>query len=136
MRFASSTTSIIYHPFVVKKKKKAMESKFHETYTVEQEDEIHKKFNERGYVAIRNVLTPAECTETLKEMNQQMQAMNPKFNLWDATTFGEAPILNNFGMYAKQPIFSTQFVKNRENENVYKAFSILYNDGNLLMNHD
>ena len=62
--------------------------------------------------------------------------MSSGFDLSDVATYGQTPIVNNFGLYAKKPIFSAQFLKNRENERLHKAFSILYGDDQLLVNHD
>jgi ectoine hydroxylase-related dioxygenase (phytanoyl-CoA dioxygenase family) len=113
-----------------------MEEKYHKTFTVDQEDKIKEYFLENGYVAIRDILTEDDCTNTLKEMNQQMHELDPTFDMNNPDTYGQAPILNNYGMYAKLPIFSKQFLLNRQNEKLHRAFSILYNDDKLLVNHD
>lgn len=113
-----------------------MESKFHKTFTVDQEKELLEFFLENGYVAIRDVLTNDECNKTLMEINEQMKDMNPKFEIINASTYEHAPIINNFGMHAKRPIFTRQFLENRQNPKIFKALCILYGHNNIIVNHD
>ncbi|AYV78231.1 MAG: WD repeat protein [Edafosvirus sp.] len=112
------------------------ESKFHITFTIDQEKEIKDFFLTNGYVAIRDVLTEAQCNDTVEDINKQMKETNPLFDINNVSTYEHAPIINNFGMHAKRPIFTKQFLENRQNEKIYKAFSLLYGDGDILMNHD
>jgi ectoine hydroxylase-related dioxygenase (phytanoyl-CoA dioxygenase family) len=112
------------------------QSKFHKTFTVDQEKELREFFLENGYVAVRDVLTAEECDKTLAEVNDQMKSMNSNFDINDISTYEHAPIVNNWGMYTKRPIFTKQFLENRQNPKIYKALCILYGHGDLIVNHD
>lgn len=115
---------------------KKKEYKYHKSFTIDQEDELLTYFKEKGYVVIRDVLNEKECNVTLDEINKQMKELNPKFDINNSETYHDAPIMNNFGMYAKQPIFSQQFLENRQNAKIHKAFSILYGTDKFLISHD
>ena len=82
----------------------------------------------------------AECKATLGEMNQQMKILDPRFDLYDVKTYEHAPITNNFGLYAKRPIFTPAFLNNRQNPGLVKIFALLLGCSSgaseMLVNHD
>jgi hypothetical protein len=44
--------------------------------------------------------------------------------------------LPQYGQVTRTPIFAPQFLRNRQNANVHKAFSILFGNEDLIVNHD
>lgn len=116
------------------------EAKYHQTFTLDQEAEIKAHFLEHGYVAVRDLLSRSDCKATLDEMNDMMKQLNTDFDLFDATTYEHAPIINNFGLHAKKPIFTPAFLNNRQNPGIAKIFSLLLvasgSDDKILVNHD
>ncbi|AYV81533.1 MAG: WD repeat protein [Harvfovirus sp.] len=102
----------------------------------EEEEKLKEFFKKNGYVVVRDVLTEEECRATYDEMGAQMKRLNEKFDISDVATYGEAPVTSNYGLYTSTPIFSKQFMLNRQNPNVYRAFSLLYGDENLIVNQD
>ncbi|AYV84058.1 MAG: hypothetical protein Hyperionvirus16_33 [Hyperionvirus sp.] len=111
-------------------------SEFHETFKIQHEKELKKFFDENGYVAIRGILTDDDCQNTLDDIDQQMKKIDPRFDINDASTYEHAPILNNFGMYAKKPIITEQFCKNRQNDSIHRAFQILCGEDQILVSID
>src|SRR5665647_814242 len=99
---------------------------YHKTFDITEEKEIQTFFKENGYVAIRDVLTDEECKATLDEMGSQMKELNPKFDIHDASTHDEMPVINNFGLSTKRAVFSKQLLENRQNPKIYRAFQLLY----------
>lgn len=108
----------------------------HIAFGLDQPEEIKAYFNENGYVAIRGVLSKDECERTLHEMGSQMKKLSSEFDINDVQSYDKAPIRNSFGIYTRVPIYSQQFLLNRQNPNVYKAFSLLYNEDKIIVNHD
>jgi hypothetical protein len=105
-------------------------------FSLDQEKEILEHFNEYGFVAIKDILTVEECKLTYEEIGKQMNEMEPKFNIHDTSTYDHMPGNLNYGMHANDPIFSEQFLMNRQNERVHKAFSIIYGTKDIIVNHD
>ncbi|AYV81437.1 MAG: hypothetical protein Harvfovirus34_2 [Harvfovirus sp.] len=111
-------------------------SEFHQTFTIDEEKLFKKFFDENGYVAIRGILTDEDCQKTLDEINGQIKNIEPRFDINDVSTYEHAPIFNNFGMYAKKPIITEQFCKNRQNESIHRAFQILCAEEQILVSID
>ncbi|AYV83884.1 MAG: WD repeat protein [Hyperionvirus sp.] len=102
---------------------------------VEEEKKMKEYFDVHGYVVVRDVLTVAECKATYEEIGGQLKKLNEKFDIDDLGSYGEAS-LSNYGLYSARPIFSKQVMRNRENENIYRAFSILSEEKDLIVNQD
>ena len=82
-----------------------------------------------GAVGITNVLTTAECVETISDVENIMQKEfnNNEFCLSDQETHSIADShLNAFGVIGKAPLFSNVLTRNRFHPNVQKAYSIVY----------
>lgn len=100
-----------------------------------EENEILNYFNENGYVCVR-VLSNQECIDTFTDVGAQMTSLNSGFNIMDPETYGNAPISGNYGLYSGTPIFTRKFLENRQNQNIYNVYKLLYGDDNLIVNHD
>lgn len=111
-------------------------SEFHLTFTIDQEKELKKFFDENGYVAIKEILTDDDCKNTLDDIDGQIKKIEPRFDIKDVSTYEFAPIFNNFGMYAKKPIITEQFCKNRQNAKIHRAFQILCGEEQILVSVD
>ena len=109
---------------------------YHTSFTLNESQEIQAYFKQYGYVAVRDVLTPQECQNTYNEMNAHMKAINPAFDIYDVNTYDSTPLINNFGLYSHTPLFTSQFLHNRQNPDVFAVFALLYGTRNLLVNHD
>src|SRR4051812_39458925 len=92
-------------------------------------------FQQNGYVVIDNILSTNECQATLEEIGNELNKIDGRFILTDPSTYDYAP-MNGIGIYTDQPIFSRQFLLNRSNPNVYRAFSLVSENPNLIVNHD
>src|SRR6185503_2660615 len=109
---------------------------YHQNFSLDQASEIKTFFTDNGYVVIKDILTIDECQLTYNDIGNQMKSINSKFDISNINTYGDAPINNNYGMYTGTPIFSEQFLLNRQNKNVYKAFSMLCDEKELIVSHD
>ena len=112
------------------------EGDYHVSFTMDQQVEIQTHFREKGYVVVRGLLSKEECKATLDEMNEEMRRVNAKFNLYDPLTFSEAPIINNFGLHTKRPVFTPAFLHNRQNPGIVSVFKLLLEEEHILVNHD
>lgn len=107
-------------------------------FELENHEDIKAFFAVNGFVIIKDILTPEECKQTYMEMGELMAELDPRFDLNDMNTWQYAPVHQNYGILSDNPIFKPQFIKNRVNQNLIKAASILYNlpETELLVNHD
>jgi ectoine hydroxylase-related dioxygenase (phytanoyl-CoA dioxygenase family) len=105
-------------------------------FTIDQADAIKKYFHEHGYVVVQDALTPEECQNTYNEINAQLKQLDDRFDITDVNTYEHAKIVNNYGLYTNTPIFSRQFMLNRQNKNIHQIFSLLYDTKDFLVNQD
>eukprot|EP00004_Rigifila_ramosa_P021718 TRINITY_DN5832_c0_g1_i1.p2 TRINITY_DN5832_c0_g1~~TRINITY_DN5832_c0_g1_i1.p2 ORF type:complete len:358 (+),score=78.33 TRINITY_DN5832_c0_g1_i1:71-1075(+) len=92
-------------------------------------------FAEYGFAVFRDVLTAAECEATIQEMVGVVRASAPGFVLEDAATHGEWKS-RSFGMISASPVFLPQFVRNRQNPHIHRAFATVLGTPDLLVSHD
>jgi hypothetical protein len=105
-------------------------------FTLDEPRQLVAFFREHGYAAVRGVLSEEECLETYEEVNRLMKAAQPDFDLFDPNTYDRAPINPNYGVFGHGPIFARRFLRNRQHPNVYRAFALLLEVPELLVNHD
>lgn len=65
-----------------------------------------------------------------------MKNKDPRIQLNNLDSYDYIPIINNYGLYTNKPIFSRQFMINGQNEKFYQCFTLLYNNNDLMVNHD
>eukprot|EP00026_Physarum_polycephalum_P010707 Phypoly_transcript_10881.p1 GENE.Phypoly_transcript_10881~~Phypoly_transcript_10881.p1 ORF type:complete len:355 (-),score=70.03 Phypoly_transcript_10881:129-1193(-) len=106
-------------------------------FDVTQEAEIQDFFNKFGFVVVRDVLTQEDCKNTLDEIYSILEN-GTQFKRGDVGTWSNWPAdsIERYGSPHKPPVFTPQFLRNRQNPNVYKVFSQLLHEDKLLSNHD
>jgi len=95
--------------------------------------------NTYGVVVIRDILTPEECEDTISEIFRIFEVdSDRKFKKNDISTWDNWPSsgIIRYGQPTRAPIFTRQILKNRQNPNLFKAFSILLGSEDLLVSHD
>jgi hypothetical protein len=65
-----------------------------------------------------------------------MRRLAPAFDLADPSSYDRAPINPNYGVVGRAAVFSHRFLHNRQHPNVFRAFTLLADDPDLLINHD
>eukprot|EP01133_Synstelium_polycarpum_P013656 gene13656-16081_t len=107
---------------------------------LEGEEGPAKQFFERfGFVVVRDVLTPQDCQNTVSEIFDIIEHKSPTFNRKDRSTWDAFPTddaIPQYGSPSRPPIFTRQFLMNRQNENVYRVFSTFLNNKDLMVNND
>lgn len=112
-------------------------SEFIPTFDITEISEIKNYMQINGYVVIRDILTSTECQTTAEDINQQIKANDSRFNLYDPSTYDYMKTHGLYGMITKSPIFTDQFLMNRQNPRLIEAFKMLYpKDMPLIVNHD
>jgi ectoine hydroxylase-related dioxygenase (phytanoyl-CoA dioxygenase family) len=111
------------------------------SFAVNEAQEMKEFFDEYGFVVIRDVLTPQECTDTLTEVFDVLQYFEPQKCSWDRndiTTWNQWPsnAMERFGSPSRPPIFTRQFMLNRVNPNMHKVFATLIGEQDLIVSHD
>lgn len=87
-----------------------------------------------GVVAVTNVLTRAECDETLADMG-----LPAYINVRDPATYGRADaVLNRYGVLGDGPLFTAALIRNRCHPNVIAAYEAAYQlpAGDIIAQHD
>jgi hypothetical protein len=105
-------------------------------FNINQKSDIRDYMNKNGYVVINNILTKEECKLTTFDINNQIQKLDSRFNIFKPETYDYMVTHGQYGMITKKPIFTDQFLINRQNKNIIEAFKILYGDEDLIVNHD
>lgn len=112
-------------------------SEFMTMFTLEQKSEIRDFVKENGFVIIKNILNKNDCELTAYDVNQQIKALDERFQINDPSTYEYMKTIGQFGMITKEPIFTHQFLMNRQNPNVIEAFKTVYADNTkLITGHD
>ena len=102
---------------------------------------IKQIFKEYGMVGITGVLTPEECNETIKDVENiiKEETNDQTFSIDNIETYDVASLcMNRYGTIGKKPLFSKTLLRNRTHPNVRKAYSILYGlkENELVCQHD
>jgi hypothetical protein len=86
---------------------------------------------------VRDVLTQEDCDQTLEDIYSILEA-DGKFERNNPDTWHNWPAdaIPRYGNMSKPPIFLPQFMRNRQNPNVHKVFSLLLKEEDLITNHD
>eukprot|EP00339_Tiarina_fusa_P027695 CAMPEP_0117040964 /NCGR_PEP_ID=MMETSP0472-20121206/28636_1 /TAXON_ID=693140 ORGANISM="Tiarina fusus, Strain LIS" /NCGR_SAMPLE_ID=MMETSP0472 /ASSEMBLY_ACC=CAM_ASM_000603 /LENGTH=329 /DNA_ID=CAMNT_0004751843 /DNA_START=1 /DNA_END=987 /DNA_ORIENTATION=+ len=117
----------------------SQDSRFSESFAIDQEAEIKEFFNEYGVVVIRDVLTSEECQATVQDIIRILED-NSGFRYNDPSTWNSWPAngIERYGQAQREPYMTKHFMENRQNPNVLRPFSYLYNTPmeNLIINQD
>lgn len=108
---------------------------FVKSFSIKETNEIQDFFHQYGFVVIHKVLTPEQCEATRAEMFDHIEKLCATFDRNNKNTWAEWKS-ESFGMSGKEPVFTLQVLRNRQNENVYQAFATILNNEKLLTNHD
>jgi len=106
---------------------------------LDQEDQIRECLDTYGVVVIRDILTPQESEDSLAEIFRIFEVESDrKFKRRDIGTWDCWPSngIEKYGQPTRTPIFTRQFLMNRQNPNLFKAFTILLGSEDLLVSHD
>lgn len=105
------------------------------SFELEQQHDIRRFFDEHGYVVVRNVLSECETTATRDDFFSQF---NPDEEA-SVTDFLSC-FMNKFSrmgiMGIGNEVSSLSQLANRQNERVYGAFTAVYGDDQLIVDHD
>jgi Phytanoyl-CoA dioxygenase (PhyH) len=104
--------------------------------TVNEATEIRDFFHEYGYVVIRNVLSIEAVEASKNEFFGQFDHTNDDaitefLNRRTENPFSRMGIIGN-----RSDLRSMTQLSNRQNEQVYRAFAIVYDDPKLIVDHD
>ncbi|EFC49153.1 phytanoyl-CoA dioxygenase-like protein [Naegleria gruberi] len=113
-----------------------------QSFTVDSDDQqVLQFFNTYGFVVFENVLNQEETQATVNDIFKILSdGTEGKFNPEDTSTWNCWPqnALEHFGNVSIPSIFSRQFFMNRQNENVVRAFSKVFQlpMTELIVSHD
>lgn len=103
------------------------------SFKVKDTTEIKLFFREYGYVVVDNVITNSECYKTCDEIwDISGMKKNRPSTYYNWSKYGK----EKQGIPSRKPIFTPNVMNNRQNENVYKVFSMLLDNEDLLSSHD
>lgn len=110
---------------------------FAQSFSLEEPEALCAFFKEYGFVVVRDVLSPEQCAATVDDIYGLLESMS-EFQRDDRATWSAWPVnsIERYGSPQRDPVFLQSFLKNRQNPNVYKAFSLLLCTDDLLVNHD
>lgn len=109
-----------------------------QSFSLNEEEEIKKFFTEYGFVIIRDVLSKEDCKLTIDEMWSILEGYDIKrddIETWDNRNWRRTGIFSE-GILGGDPFFTPQALKNRQNPNLHKAFSLVLGTDKLFVNHD
>ncbi|GAM20633.1 hypothetical protein SAMD00019534_038080 [Acytostelium subglobosum LB1] len=96
-------------------------------------------FNRFGFVVVRDVLTGDDCDRTVSEIFDIIESKSPRFKRNDRSTWDHFPTeesIMQYGSPSRPPIFTRQFLMNRQNPRVYRVFAELLKNPDLMVNND
>jgi len=108
------------------------------SFSLDEGENIRNFFNNFGFVVIRDVFNPEECTATIDDIWNYIKKNKIDRNdretwsrrYWSGTGLAEE------GIIGFDCIFTHRTIQNRQNPNLHKAASIILGSPNLLVNHD
>lgn len=105
------------------------------------DEEIQQFFSQYGFVVFENVLTKEQVDATVSDIYDLLETnTNGKFQRKDTTQWNSWPenALEHFGNVSIPSIFSRQFLMNRQNGKVVKAFARVFQlpETELVVSHD
>ncbi|KAL9642528.1 hypothetical protein ABK040_011095 [Willaertia magna] len=126
---------------------------FTKPFDVNKEIEEAKQFfSEWGFVVFKNVINQSEIDESINDIFNYMESgsfeyimakdVNKKYETIlkrnDILTWEDKnwPTMAEEGIFGVTPVFTKNILKNRQNENIYKAFKEITNEEKLWVNMD
>jgi len=103
------------------------------SFDLNDEQKIIDCYNQHGVVVVRNVLTKLECKETFADLD-----LPSGCDLTKPETYHHLDrVVNRYGVYGSNPIFTKTILRNRTHPNVQRVFELLYGSQiPLLVQHD
>jgi len=107
--------------------------RFVKSFSLTEPQEALDFFNQLGFVVFRDCLTQEECQNSVDAMFRLLD-----FDPANADTWTRWPSegMEKYAMPTRSPVFEPEFLQNRQNPNVHRAFGILLGRDDLLSNHD
>eukprot|EP01006_Ploeotia_vitrea_P006653 TRINITY_DN14264_c0_g1_i1.p1 TRINITY_DN14264_c0_g1~~TRINITY_DN14264_c0_g1_i1.p1 ORF type:complete len:407 (-),score=42.61 TRINITY_DN14264_c0_g1_i1:41-1210(-) len=108
-------------------------------FTKDQPDAILDFFREWGFVVLRDALTQEDCDATANDLHNILERGAPGWDRNDPATWDRWPenSIPQYGQAQRDPIFTPQFIRNRQNPNIYALYQLLLGgESDLLVNHD
>jgi len=117
-----------------------VEDGFVQSFELTDEQKIKEFFARFGFVVINNILTSVECKETIDYLWESIQELSPNIkrddtSSWENKYWANTGIIEE-GIVGYGPIWSQRAFINRQNPKLAKAYSILFDREDLLVNHD
>lgn len=110
-----------------------------QSFSLNQEAEIHEFFTQFGFVIVRDVFSKETCEATINEMwanlADKYEIARDDPDTWQNNTWRHTGIFSE-GILGGNPFWTHQALTNRQNPNLHKAFSIVLGTEDLLVNHD
>jgi len=107
-------------------------------FTVDQKQDISHFFTKYGFVVIKDVLNAGEVEASVSEIWTELEEADERLDRTDPATWGNLSsrhIMKN-GILTAGISQGVQAWRNRQNEDVYKAFAIVLKDDNILCSLD
>jgi len=107
-------------------------------FNLEQEEEFKKFFEEYGLVVVKNVINEEECGRTADEVWDYLRTYTDGLPILkeDANTWDRWPWGGHLGILGNFPIMTPQACRNRQNPNIHKVFSVLFETPKLWVSVD
>ena len=106
-------------------------------FDINQKQDISSHMKKYGYVVIQNVLSQEECNKTTEETNQLIKQFDSRFEIFDPNTYDYMKTANNYGIFTKLPLFTSQLLRNRQKPTIIESFRSSYEMiPPLIINHD
>ncbi|EGC37333.1 hypothetical protein DICPUDRAFT_46602 [Dictyostelium purpureum] len=97
-------------------------------------------FERFGFLVVRGCISEEDADKTQNEIFDIIESKISTFKRDDISTwdnaFEEGTSIPQYGSPSKPPVFKRQFLLNRTNPNVFKVFSKLLKNEELVVNHD
>jgi len=107
-------------------------------FGVDQLDQIRDHLQREGLVAVRDVLTAAQCERTLEDMHTLWSEHCPTHRRDDVSSFAAWPPvgLTRYALLQSEPVFRAQALRNRQSPALLAIGRALLNCEQVLCSHD
>lgn len=103
-----------------------------QAFSLNEEAEIRAFFKKYGVVVIKDILTASECQKSEDEVWEFIER-HSRVKRNEPASYEYWPALKQLGILGNDVILSKQMCENRQNPNVYRAFSIVLHDDKILL---
>lgn len=109
------------------------------TFKIDEIEKIQDFFENYGFLVIEEAISKEDAQKTLSEVFDIIENTSQgKFKRDDIKTWENwtSNGIEKYGSFSRPPVFTKQFLNNRQNKNIYKIFSLLLKYDELVVNHD